>query len=291
MQYRPVQPVEDLGRLQDLFDECLIADGHAPIGESKYLDLLSGSAGDGWVAEEAGALVAYVHLSVRPDRPRWVMETVFRPARRDPDTIERVVTFVIGRIDELGGGGIRLWVYNPAVATVVAGMSFEPERELLQMRRTLPPPGGGVVDPEIRMSAFRRSDGEAWVAVNNRAFSGHPENGSWTVEMLEERTRQPWFDPRGLVMAWHGDQLVGFCWTKMHEGGLGEIYVVGVDPRWQGRSLGKQLTLEGLRYLHEQREATTAMLYVDASDSRAVGMYEAIGFGVDHIDRSFIRSE
>ena len=90
-------------------------------------------------------------------------------------------------------------------------------------------------------------------------------------------------------MAWQGDDLVGFCWTKVHEGGVGEIYIIAADPAWQGRGLGKALVLEGLRHLSEQEGCTIGMLYVDAANRKALQLYERLGFWVDHIDRSFIR--
>ena len=63
---------------------------------------------------------------------------------------------------------------------------------------------------------------------------------------LAERRSEPWFDPAGLFLAF-GDaasdqagRLLGFHWTKVHpdQPGLGEVYVVGVDPSAQGRGLG-----------------------------------------------------
>jgi mycothiol synthase len=169
-------------------------------------------------------------------------------------------------------------------------MGFRIERELLQMRMALPCAQRATPVRDVKIAPFHEADAAAWVEVNNRAFAGHPENGTWTVETLMARTQLSWFDAAGLLMGWSGSRLIGFCWTKMHPGRLGEIYVVGVDPDWQGRSVGRYLTLEGLRYLHEKRGAGTAMLYVDATEARAVRMYGSIGFAVDHVDRSFIRS-
>lgn len=288
MQYRSVDPGGDLDRLQELFDECASADRHAALSEHKYLDLIDGGTPTGWVAEVHSELIGYVHVITRPGDPSWVLELVLHPRWRKPQTIEDLLSFVIAR--KRGGGGIRVWVYQPAVARVVTSMGFRVERELVQMRMDLPCGRMAPPVPELEIAPFRTTDAAAWIAVNNRAFAGHPENGAWTLEMLTARTQMPRFDPAGLLMGWSNGRLIGFCWTKMHPDGIGEIYVIGVEPEWQGRSVGKRLTLEGLRYLHEDRGAGAAMLYVDADAVKAVRMYRSIGFTVDHIDRSFIRS-
>ena len=118
-------------------------------------------------------------------------------------------------------------------------------------------------------------DEAAWVAVNNRAFAGHPEQGAWTVEMLRRREREPWFDPAGFLLAFDADGLAGSCWTKIHPpqpprepDALGEIYVIGADPTRQGRGLGRALTAGGLASL-AARGITVGMLFVDADNEAA----------------------
>jgi mycothiol synthase len=68
---------------------------------------------------------------------------------------------------------------------------------------------------------------------------------------------------------------------------VGEIYVIGVDPRFQGRGLGRSLTLLGLDWLHRERGIDHGMLYVDGANAPAIAMYRRLGFETDHIDRSF----
>ena len=67
---------------------------------------------------------------------------------------------------------------------------------------------------------------------------------------------------------------------------LGEIYVIAVDPDFQGLGLGNQLTLAGLASI-AARGVTVGMLYVDGGNTTAVTMYERLGFTTDRTDRAF----
>ena len=93
------------------------------------------------------------------------------------------------------------------------------------------------------------TDDAELLRVNNAAFSRHPEQGGWTDADLAERRAEPWFDPDGLFLAF--DDTPRAAWLPLDEGarrqaGLGEVYVVGVDPAAQGRGLGGMLTPVGL---------------------------------------------
>ena len=157
------------------------------------------------------------------------------------------------------------------------------------MRRPLPT--GQAVTVVTR--PFRPGvDEAAWVAVNNRAFAAHPEQGGWTVDTLLARESEPWFDPDGFLLHERDGRLAAFCWTKLHDPDestpqrLGEIYVIGVDPDFQGLGLGSQLTLAGLESI-VARGVETAILYVDSANTTAVAMYERLGFTVHRVDIAF----
>jgi len=292
MEHRPVNHPDDLVGLRQLFEACRAADGHAPIGEQKYLDLLGGNLerSIGRVFDEGNQFIAYVHAIPRIGDDVWVLEAALHPDHRDSVFVREVLATAVDLAINAGAGTVRLWVYHPAVEAVVKELKFHEERQLLQMRLPLPPRFKAVAPGAVRIATFRvGTDEDSWIEVNNRAFAGHPENGSWNRSILADRMNQDWFDPEGVLMAWKGSRLAGFCWTKVHPAPLGEIYVIAVDPDYQGQSLGTWLTLEGLRYLSGPRNRTTAMLYVDAANRRAVGMYERLGFDQDHMDRSYVR--
>ncbi len=288
---RPVVPAEDLPRLEELFDVVTLADGHRPIGEHVYLSLTTSGpepAAGVVVEPEGGPIVGYAGLTPATEAGSWTVEFALHPLWRTPELQHLLITEAVEALRARGARRARVWTYHPELASSLVAEGFEPERELRQLRRPLPAPEPRF-PPDVAVSGFRPGvDEEVWLEVNNAAFAGHPENGSWTEEILAARQRQDWFDPEGLRMAWIGDDLAGFCWTKRHDRALGEIYVIAVAPGYRRRGLGRALVLEGLRYLHEHG-STVGMLYVDAGNLPGLALYDALGFRLHHVDRSFVR--
>jgi mycothiol synthase len=293
----------DIAAISVLVEAATVADGHRALGEHQWLDLVQGRREGfaGFVARAAGRerVVAYAQIS-RGNDGSWAVEYVVHPRwRADGADIPRdLLSAALGEIAAQGGGHVHLWVPKPSPTDdVVAEMlGLRRGRDLIQMRRSLP-----IVNESasIAVRPFRiGSDEESWLEVNNRAFRGHPEQGSWELSTLIEREHQPWFDPAGFLLHERDGRLAGFCWTKIHEPDdsvlnegieqeLGEIYVIAVDPDFQGRGLGRQLVLAGLASLWD-RGVGTAMLYVDHDNEGARKLYFSLGFADDHLDRAYV---
>ena len=244
---------------------------------------------------DAGRLAGYGHLD--PGDPADPAhgpsgELVIRPSER-----RRGLGHALGRalVAEAGGRPLRLWAHGdlPAAAALAASVGFRRSRALWQMRRPL---AAALAEPRVpagvAVRTFRAGEDEdAWVAINHRAFAGHPEQGSWTRADLELREQEPWFDPDGFFLAERDSGLAGFHWTKVHSGhaglaAVGEVYVIGVDPAEQGSGLGRALTLIGLRYLRD-RGLGEVMLYVDETNTGAIRLYESLGFAHSATDVMF----
>ncbi len=88
----------------------------------------------------------------------------------------------------------------------------------------------------------------------------------------QRRMAEPWFDPSLFLLAFDADGLAGFNWLKIHDAHgrdprLGEIFVIGVDPRTQGTGLGRALAIAGLARASHERGITTGMLFVAADNA------------------------
>ncbi|MEU6718870.1 mycothiol synthase [Nonomuraea sp. NPDC046802] len=274
-----------------LVEAATEADGVRPLNEHVMLHLRYG--GDprarSLLLYDDGTLAGYAHIDPTDEVEGPSAELVIHPAHRRKGNGRLLLRDVLGLAD----GRLRLWAHgNQAGAGALArAFGFERVRSLWQMRRSLVAPLDPFDLPEgVSLRTFVPSqDEDAWLKVNAAAFAHHPEQGAWTLDDLRQREQEPWFDPDGFFLAFRGDRLAGFHWTKIHgssEHGhepLGEVYVVGVDPSQQGTGLGKALTLAGLNHLRS-RGLAQAMLYVDEANTAAIRLYESLGFSRWDVD-------
>ena len=280
----------DAAAVLDLIRAAAEEDGVSPLSEHVMLHLRYGGdpSARNLLLVSDGVLAGYAHLDPTDQVAGPSGELVIRPAHRGQGlglALLRALT------DEADGRPLRLWAHGdlPAAARLAAAAGFDRARALWQMRRSLQ---ARLDQPKIAEGVTVRAfeagrDEDAWLDLNARAFARHPEQGAWTREDLELREREPWFNPAGFFLAERNGKLVGFHWTKIHgrtaagsdhgHEPIGEVYVVGVDPGERGSGLGRALTLGGLRYLRSQG-LFEVMLYVDESNTAAIGLYESLGF-------------
>ncbi|RKE20555.1 mycothiol synthase [Streptomyces sp. TLI_171] len=274
---------ERAGAVRELLAGAARVDGREAVSEAGRLRVKADSPREGvrhLVQSVGQEVVGYAQVEgVRPA----TVELTVAPDARGRGLGGALVRAVLDGAD----GTLDFWAHGglPAARHLAQVHGAALVRELRQMRRTAAAPDAVALPAGVELRTFEPGrDEEAWLALNALAFSHHPEQGSWTGRDLADRIAEPWFDPKGFFLAERDGRLVGFHWTKVQPDGLGEVYVVGVDPAEQGNGLGKALTAAGLRYLILERGLPTVMLYVDADNGAAVRVYERLGFAVHEVD-------
>jgi mycothiol synthase len=265
-------------------------DGIPPVAEHVLLHLRHGGdkSDSHFIAFHEDQVAGYAHLDLTDQVEGPSAELVIAPKFRNKGIASELLK-ALTKIPRL-----RLWSHGdlPGAKNLALANGFTRVRTVIQMRRSLTD-SIPEIDPKIVIRSFLPGiDNSAWLELNNRSFTSHPEQSNWSERDLEIRTKESWFDPTGFLIAEIDKKLAGFCWTKVHGGHthkhsneeaehdhdpIGEIYIMGVDPTQQGKGIGRAVTIAGLKYLRYQG-IFSAMLYVDEQNSPAIKLYQSLGF-------------
>ncbi len=283
-----------------------------PLSEQTVLDVRR-------LPEEGGTDPQTAHLLVL-DRPGEIDAKVLGYAHVDQHEAQATVELVVHPDARRFGVGTMLaeavmerwpsakcWAHGhlPAAQALAGRLGMHVVRELWQMSRPLRGEWSELPDAPVPQGFATRSfevgaDEQGWLAVNARAFAQHAEQGRMTLSDLRDRMREPWFDPHGFLLVEDvreqgAPRLAGFHWTKVEPAApgsstqvAGEVYVVGVDPAYQGQGLGLVTTVLGLRHLRACG-LPTATLYVDGDNAAAIATYHRLGFERTAVDVMYAR--
>jgi mycothiol synthase len=293
--------------VRDLQRRAHEADGVAPLSEQTMLSLEAPGGRVGHLSAYAAEhLAGYAQVQAEEAPGVASAELVVAPQDRRQGLGRALLEAVLE-----GHRAARVWAHGnlPAARALAGSAGLTVVRELHKMSRPLLEDDAEALAPPLppgfRSRPFEPGrDEAAWLRVNAAAFAHHPEQGRLTQDDLSERMAQPWFDPAGLILVTTDeppddapDDVVAFHWTKVdpeQTSGLdptrpaGEVYVVGVDPAYQGRGLARPLTALGLAHL-ATLGLPEVVLYVDGDNHPAIRTYTTLGFRSIMVDVMYSR--
>lgn len=279
-------------KVLQLAHNCKAYDGVAPLDEQnrialkqaashrRHIFVAEGEELLGYTQATREADTCHVAVMVSPQsRRQGIAGEMLRRVRADaplwPSGPEGVV-------DSSAAVAISGWAHGklPSAVKLAQSLGAEPTRELLKMQlKTLTPPTAEVPEGVVITTFNPAVDIPELLSVNAAAFCEHPEQGSWSLADIEARMAEDWFSANDVFLARESTShdLLGFHWTKIitEADGTkdGEVYVIGVSPKAQGRHIGSALLDVGLTHLHNQ-QAMPISLYVEADNTAAVRLYE-----------------
>ena len=267
----------------------------SPFAEHVLLHLQHGGdrADQHLIVEKDDQIIGYAHIDATDKVLGPSVEVLVDPKHRSLG----IAKSMLSKIIETFGDEIRLWSHGelPAAKKLAKKFGLEKVRTVIQMQANL---DNLPALPENNYSVrtfLPGLDDSNWLSLNQKIFSNHPEQGRWGINDLKIRMQEEWFDASGFFLITKETQIIGFCWTKIHghshnhetevlnaeqmhdHAEIGELYITGVDEKFEGQGLGKFLTILGMRHL-AQSGLKAAVLYVDFENSRARKLYEKLGF-------------
>lgn len=266
---------EQADQVRALAARAAAADGVEPLNEEAGFALRDDSAEHLFHATGTGCVTGYV---------QW--QPGYRTAQLVVDPQQRrrgIGTGLLAALADRMSLGVWAFADLPPAQAFATAFGLRPSRSLLIMERSL----AGITQPELptglSLRGYTDADAAELLAVNAAAFAHHPEQGSLDAAGLAARLAQEWFDPAGLILGFDAEGMAGFHWTKRVDAYTGEVYVMAVAPRAQGRGYGRALLQAGLAHLHGTA-TPRVLLYVDSAEGVAVRMYESAGFSIARRD-------
>jgi mycothiol synthase len=268
-------------------------DGIPPIADHILLHLRHGGdkSDSHLVISDNQKIIGYAHLDQTDLVAGPAVELVVDPDHRQSGIGNQLLSEAI----KICGTRLRLWSHGdlPVASKLAIENNFIQVRTVIQMSKSL----GEItpvseIDNAITIRTFLPGlDSDNWLTLNNNAFTNHPEQGNWSINDLNLRLKEDWFDEKGFFIAEKDNQMIGFIWTKIHGAtshqhddedshdhpAIGEIYITAISPGFEGGGIGKALTITALNHLKYQG-LNQVILYVDEENNAAINLYQSLGF-------------
>lgn len=235
---------------------------------------------DLFVAEKAGEIIGFVDIVPELGIERIIVDCWLRPEHRGKGLGKKLLRFAMSRARELEVRFLHVIVSedNTVAKNVLSKLGFECVRRFLELRLDL-----NKVDRRELDRAFygcrhlREGEEEVLTQIQNRSFAEHWGYNPATLETMAYNIGLSHRSLKDIILACEDDEVIGYCWTEITSGGKGRIYMIGSDPEYRGRGIGRKLLLAGLANL-KNKGANEVWLTVDSENKGACSLYESVGF-------------
>jgi mycothiol synthase len=150
-------------------------------------------------------------------------------------------------------------------------------------------------DVSLRFGHLNPGEEQQLAELQNCSFHGNWGYNPEAVDDVLWRMQYRSTCAEDVMMAYDEDRAVGFCWTGTDCGlepvtkrKIGRIFMIGVDPGYRGKGIGKSLLVEALAYC-KGKGSEIVSLNVDSQNASAISLYLSMGFAVSQNVLSYER--
>jgi len=221
---------------------------------------------DLFIVETAGNIIGYMDMVPEHAIGRIILYSWVHPEHRRKGLARKLLGYAMLRAKELEAKVLHINISqdNEIAKRVLSRLGFERVRHHLELRLDM----DKVRRQDIEQAALgcrhlQSGEEDKLTHIQNRSFAG-----TWG------------YNPNTI------DKVIGFCWTQVtgergaaSDDRKGLIYMIGTDPDYRSKGLGKRVLLAGLAHLRNRGIRFTE-LTVDSENKVACALYRSVGFEV-----------
>jgi len=235
---------------------------------------------DLFIVEIDNRVVGYMSLRSELGIGRVMLNCRLHHEHRRKGLASGLLECVIRRARQLGAviAHVDVMENNAIARKALEKHGFEPVRQYYELKLAL-----SRVDWEEAVSASQGcrhllpGEEAALADIQNRSFAEHWGYNPNTEEIIAFAVNRAHSSPEDVVLTCEEDDIVGFCRTEITGNGEGRISMIGTDPDFRGRGVGRKSLLAGLLYL-KSKDVQTVYLTVDTINETALTLYSSVGF-------------
>jgi len=232
------------------------------------------------VVEKAGEIIGFLDMLPELGIKRIIVDCWLQPEHRRKGLGKKLYRQVMNRARELGAGFIHVNISedNAVAAAVLSKLGFEFVRRYLELSLDLNKVNRQELDRAYGCCRhLREGEEEILAQVQKRSFAEHWGYNPDTPETISYNINLSHRSLKDIVLACEEDKVTGYCWTEVTSAGQGRIFMIGSDPDYRGKGIGRKLLLAGLANL-KNAGVSNVWLTVDAGNKAALSLYKSTGF-------------
>ena len=244
---------------------------------------------DLFIVEAGGNMVGYMDVAPELTIKRVILDCWVHPEHRRRGLATKLLGYATHRAKELGARVVHVNIMedNLVAKGVLSKLGFRRVRRFLELRLDMDEVRWQHIAPAaLGCRHLRRGEEDKLTQIQNRSFAGSWGYNPNTLEQVTYWTSLSSFSPEDVVLTCDGDKVIGYCTTGItdaEEDAIGErkgrILMLGADPDYRGRGVGKRVLLAGLAHLWN-KGVRVAELTVDSENQAACALYSSTGFRV-----------
>jgi mycothiol synthase len=244
---------------------------------------------DLFVAEHGGSIIGFAGVFLETAIKRAILDCMIHPLHRKKGIATELICRAIRRAQDAESKTVQVCFseINLPARSLTSRLGFKFIRHFLEMQLNLNnisllhvEPGGYIIRNLERGEADKLAD------IQNRAFADSWGFNPNTPDEIAYRINLSCCSPENIIVTCLKNKPIGYCWTRIMieenpaaVGMKGEIHMLGVDPDFRKKGIGRNVLLAGLSHL-KSKGITNVQLTADGKDPVVLSLYESVGFKV-----------